>query len=56
MSSLVNYSLWALVAHVRRFELDYILAALPKPYVAILDGITSASHINSISACLSTEH
>ena len=24
-----------------RFEMDYILASLKKPYVAILDGITS---------------
>lgn len=24
-----------------RFELDYILAALKKPYIAILDGMTS---------------
>ena len=27
-----------------RFEMDYILAALPKPYVAVMDGITSAYH------------
>ena len=25
-----------------RFEMDYILAAVPKPYVAVMDGITSA--------------
>jgi hypothetical protein len=27
--------------NVIRFELDYALAALPKPYVTIMDGITS---------------
>lgn len=27
----------------RRFEMDYILASLKKPYVAILDGVTSES-------------
>ncbi len=26
-----------------RFEMDYILAAVPKPYVAVMDGITSMS-------------
>jgi hypothetical protein len=29
------------VLTIRRFEMDYILATLQKPYVAILDGITS---------------
>ena len=24
-----------------RFELDYLLAAVPHPYVAVMDGITS---------------
>ena len=35
--------------HMCRFELDYLLAALSKPYIAIMDGITSASgyHVSS---------
>lgn len=28
--------------NLSRFEMDYILAALKKPYVTILDGLTSA--------------
>ena len=27
-----------------RFELDYMLATLPKPYIAVMDGVTSAYH------------
>lgn len=26
-----------------RFEMDYILAALKKPYIAVMDGMTSMS-------------
>ena len=29
------------ITNRHRFEMDYILATLQKPYVAILDGITS---------------
>jgi hypothetical protein len=32
-----------------RFELDYILAALPKPYVVAMDGITSEYEYTSLS-------
>jgi hypothetical protein len=37
-----------------RFELDYILAALKKPYIAVLDGLTSmyqycSSYVNRLA-------
>ena len=37
--SRAQYALY--IDRAGRFELDYILAAMPKPYVAVMDGITS---------------
>ena len=40
MSEITGYSLTRLDVEIR-FEMDYILATMRKPYVAVMDGITS---------------
>ena len=43
------------LTHYIRFELDYLLAAVPQPYVAVMDGITSEHcHLHCIDYRLMT--